>query len=137
MENVKYTRKQIIEALKNAPPVTADTIASMRSCKPEKIRELQKKGLPHIKGIWVFTKYRNDEFPNLLIDAEIPDGEDEVKICFPLWDYIPHDGCYKLSCEVFGDEPNMFIGTEEFLQKKIMTKGEIRKVYTVKGWGET
>ena len=133
---MEYTKEQIIRTLKDAPLITAETIAKMKSCKPEKVKELQEKQLPHIKGVWVFTKYRNDEFPNLLIDADISAGEDEVKTCFPLWDFIPHDGCFKLSCEVFGEEPNMFIGTEEFLQKKIMTEGEIQKVYTVKGWGE-
>lgn len=128
MEKTVYTREQIIKALADAPLVSTEDIANMLSCKEEKVRELQKGGVEHLKGVWVLTSYRNEEYPNLIIDTDVT-GAGETALDAALFKFVPHNGCYKLSCEVLGEEDNMFVGTEKLLQNEIMS-GKVRKIYT-------
>lgn len=127
MIDTGYTKEQVMKALENAPLIGEEDMKSMRSCNPDKVAELQKNGLPHLKGLWVLTKYRHDEFPNLIADMDV-EGYGETELDAAIWKLIPHDCCYKLTCEVLGEEDNMFIGTEKLLQTEIMN-GNICKIY--------
>ena len=126
-------REQIIKALADAPLVSVEDIAGMKSSTEAKIRELNTKGIPNLKGLWVLTSYRNEKYPNLIIDTDVT-GADETVLDAAVFKFVPHNGCYKLTCEVLGEEDNMFTGTEQLLQREIMD-GRVRKIYTAENWG--
>ena len=69
-ETNNYTKEQVLEALENAPLITEEDIRTMKSSTTEKIQALQKNGVSGMKSLWLLTKYRNEEYPNLI--ASIP-----------------------------------------------------------------
>ena len=128
-ETNNYTKEQVLEALENAPLITEEDIRTMKSSTKEKIQALQKNGVSGMKSLWLLTKYRNEEYPNLIADMTVSYGMEANNIDAAIVKYIPHDGCFTLACEVFGEDgSNMFLGTERLLQEEIM-KGNIRKIY--------
>lgn len=129
MTETGYTKEQVLKALADAPLITEEDIKKMKSSTAEKIQALQKNGVPGLKALWVLTKYRNEDYPNLIADMTVSYGMEANSIDAAVFKYVPHDGCFTLACEVFGEDgSNMFLGTEKLLQGEIM-KGNIRRIY--------
>lgn len=132
MKNLKI---KIADALNKAPMLTEkDAHRYIYSKHTEetvkKAMELSKRGMEGVKGLWLFTTYKDEDYANLLIDF-VPDktNEEQADIISSVFDYIPHDVCHSLTRDVLGETPGIVCGEESDLVREIL-EGRVITIFS-------